>query len=399
MSWIGWILWGQILIRGAWIHRGDGSLPVRGDVLIQGDSIAAVGPVVTALPGYQVIEAGGKHLYPALIGLNTPVGLIEIEAVRATRDQAEVGDFTPEVCAYTAFNVDSRVLPTLRANGILYAESAPQGGVIAGQSAVMRLFGRTREEAVVKPIAALHLYPPSLRPWLYASYEDQKKAVERAQKTWEALDQYLEKAARWCQGDSSEKDLRLRALCPYLRGEYPVIWHVEAAEDIEAVLHLSQKWGLKAAIAGGSEAPKVASALRKAAVPVILTRTHQLPPAEDAPVDYPYTLPKVLRDSGITVLLAHESFWNQRNLSYNAGTAAAYGLSPEESLSLLTDKPAQWLGLRRLGRIAPGYLASLLLVEGDLLDMPTSTIQKIWLEGREIPLSDNPQEQLFQKYR
>lgn len=112
MSWVGWLLWGQLLIRGAWVHRGDGSLPVQADVLLAGDSIAAIAPTIPALPNYRILDAQGKHLYPGLIGLATPVGLVEIEAVRATRDQAEVGEFTPEVRAYTAFNTDSRILPT-----------------------------------------------------------------------------------------------------------------------------------------------------------------------------------------------------------------------------------------------------------------------------------------------
>ncbi|MCX7606931.1 MAG: amidohydrolase family protein [Bacteroidia bacterium] len=388
----------QILIRGAWIHRGDGTLPMRADMLVRGDSIAAIAPVISALPEYQVIDARGKHVYPGIIAIGTPVGLIEIEAIRATRDAAEVGEFTPEAAAYTAFNVDSRVLPTLRANGILYVESVPQGGVIAGRSAVFRLMGRTREQAVVLSSAALHCYPPSLRPWLYAPYEEQKKEVERAHESWKRLDAYFEQAGRWCGGDSLFPSVAFRALCPYLRGEKPVIWHVETAEDIEAVVRFSSRWGLKAAIAGGAEALRVVSLLREHNIPLILIRTHRLPPSEDSPMDYFYALPKSLRDSGITVFLSHDSFWNQRNLAYNAGSAAAYGLSSEEALALITDKPARWLGLSRLGRLEVGYKASFLLVEGDLLDVPRSRILRAWLEGKEVNLSDNPQEQLFHKY-
>lgn len=399
MSWVGWLLWGQLLIRGAWVHRGEGSLPVQADVLVVGDSIASVAPTITALPGYRILEAQGKHLYPGLIGLATPVGLVEIEAVRATRDYAEVGEFTPEVQAYTAFNVDSRVLPTLTAAGILYVEAVPAYGLFAGQSAVMRLSGRTREAAVVSPSSALHSYPPSLQPWSYSSYEDQKKQRKEAQEAWQRLDQYMEKAARWCNGDSAEQSLAFRALCACLRGERPIVWHVHAAEDIEAAVRFSRRWGLRAAIAGGEEALQVAYLLRETQTPVILLRTHRLPRGEDEPLDQPFALPRALRDSGVTVFLAHESFWNQRNLAYNAGTAAAYGLSSEEALSMLTSRPAEWLGLRRIGRIAPGYKASLLLTEGDLLDPARSHILRAWIEGQEVPLSENPQEILFRKYR
>ncbi|MCS7153189.1 MAG: amidohydrolase family protein [Bacteroidia bacterium] len=394
-----WILWLQVLIRGAWIHRGDGSLAVQGDVLFQGDSIVQVAPIIPAQPQYKVIEARGKHLYPALIGLNTPVGLVEIEAVRATRDEAEVGEFTPEATAYTAFNIDSRVLPTLRANGILYVEATPRSGLIAGQSSLMRLRGRTREEARVLPSAALHLYPPSLRPSIYASPEDQKKQREQAQAAWKRIEDYLEKAQRWCRGDSAQQNISFAALCPYFQGTKPVVWHVETAEDIEAAVKLSLRYQLRPTIAGGSEAIRLASFLREHRVPVIVVRTHRLPPTEDSPIDYAYTLPKALLDSGLTVILAHESFWNQRNLSYQAGTAAAYGVSPEQALAMITSIPAQWLGLERIGRIAPGYKASLLLCEGDILDVPSSRLLQAWIEGELVDLTDNPQEILYRKYR
>ncbi|MCS7297246.1 MAG: amidohydrolase family protein [Bacteroidia bacterium] len=394
-----WGLWFQVLLRGVWIHVGDGSPPIRGDVLLQGDSIAAIGLALPAPPSCLIIEASGKHLYPGLIGLGTPVGLIEIEAIRATHDEDEVGDFTPEVAAYTAFDVDSRVLPTLRANGILYVESVPKGGVIAGRAAIFRLEGRTREIAVVEPWGALHLYPPSLRSSLYAPPEEQDKMRRLAREKWEQLQSYLEKARRWCRGDSSELNIGFAAMCPYLEGKKPVVWHVEAAEDIEQALRLSLQYNLRSGIAGGSEALKVAALLRTTGTPVILKRTHRLPPHEDAPLDYAYTLPRMLLDSGVTVMLAHESFWNQRNLSYQAGTAVAYGTPPEQALAMLTSLPAQWLGLHRIGKIAIGYKASLLLCEGDLLDIPSSRILRAWIEGKEIDLLDNPQERLYRKYR
>lgn len=394
-----WALWIQVLLRGVWIHRGDGGLAVQGDVLLSGDTIVAVSPVIAALPEYTIVEARGKHLYPALIALGTPVGLIEIEAVRATRDNAEVGEFTPEAKAYTAFNIDSRVLPTLRANGILYAESVPQGGLIAGQSCVVRLSGRTREEAAVLPVAILHFYPPSLRPSVYASPEEQKKSRESAITAWQRIDDYLEKAKRWCLGDSGEQNISYASVCPYLRREKPTAWHVEASEDIEAAVRLAQKHGLRIAIVGGSEAPRVAELLRRHGVPVIVSRTHRLPPAEDAPIDYSYILPKVLLDSGITVMLSHESFWNQRTLSYHAGTAITYGVSHEQAVAMITSLPAQWLGLKKLGLIAPGYKASLILCEGEITDVISSRILRAWIEGKEINLADNPQEILFRRYR
>jgi imidazolonepropionase-like amidohydrolase len=291
------------------------------------------------------------------------------------------------------------VLPTLLANGVLYAEAAPQGSVVAGQSALFRLRGRTREEAAVLPQAALYLYPPSLRPSTALPPDKQEKARKNALEAWAKLYEFLEKAERWCRGDSSEQDLRYASLCPYLAGQRPVVIEAIWAEDIEAALSLARRFGFRVGILDAKEADKVAAQIKAAGAVVIVQRTHALPPTEDSPWDASFTFPRRLLEKGIPVILAHESFWNQRNLPYQAGTAAAYGLSPEEALRLVTEAPAQWLGLSRVGRLAPGYKASLVLAEGDLLDPATSRIRYAWIEGRKVDLATNPQEILYQRYK
>ena len=393
------LLWGQALIRGVYVHGAAVSPQNPLDILIAGDTIAAIGPNPPASAGYTIIDGRGLHAYPGLIALSAPTGLIEVEAVRATRDNAEVGEYNPNALAYTAFNIDSRVLPTLLANGVLYVEAAPQGSVVAGQSALFRLRGRTREEAAVLPQAALYLYPPSLRPSTALPPDKQEKARKNALEAWAKLYEFLEKAERWCRGDSSEQDLRYASLCPYLAGQRPVVIEATWAEDIEAALSLARRFGFRVGILDAKEADKVAAQIKAAGAVVIVQRTHALPPTEDSPWDASFTLPRRLLEKGIPVILAHESFWNQRNLPYQAGTAAAYGLSPEEALRLVTEAPAQWLGLSRVGRLAPGYKASLVLAEGDLLDPATSRIRYAWIEGRKVDLATNPQEILYQRYK
>ncbi len=403
MRWVSGLLWGwlsgQILIRGVYVHGGEVPPEKPVDILIAGDTIAAVGLSLPAGPGYSIVEGKGLHAYPGLVALSTPTGLIEVEAVRATRDNAETGDYNPNALAYTAFNVDSRVLPTLVENGILYGESAPQGSVVAGQSALFRLRGRTREEAAILPQAALYLYPPSLRPYMGLPPQRQEEARKKALQAWSDLYAFLEKAERWCRGDSVERDLRLAALCPYFRGEHPVAIEADWAEDILAALSLGRRFGFRIGILGGKEAVSVASEIKSVGAVVIIQRTHALPPTEDSPWDVAFTVPHELLKRGIPVVLAHESFWNQRNLAYQAGTAAAYGLSHEEALRLITEAPAKWLGLSRIGRLIPGYKASLVLVEGDLLDPATSQVRRAWIEGVEVNLNTNPQEILYQRYR
>ncbi len=122
------LLWGQTLIRGVYVHGAAVSPQNPLDILIAGDTIAAIGPNLPASAGYTIVDGRGLHAYPGLIALSAPTGLIEVEAVRATRDNAEVGEYNPNALAYTAFNIDSRALPTLLANGI-YTQRRPPRAV------------------------------------------------------------------------------------------------------------------------------------------------------------------------------------------------------------------------------------------------------------------------------
>ena len=98
----------------------------------------------------KVIDCTGKHIYPGIIAPSTKIGLDEIEAVRSTNDYAEVGSYNPNVRSIISYNTDSRVTPTVRSNGVLFAQTVPQGGVVSGTSALVQLNAWNWEDALVK---------------------------------------------------------------------------------------------------------------------------------------------------------------------------------------------------------------------------------------------------------
>jgi hypothetical protein len=95
-----------------------------------------------------------------MIALNTDLGLTEIDAVRATVDSREVGEYTPDVYSWLAVNPDSELLPVARANGVSHFEPVPFGAVVSGQSGLMALDGWTTEEMVLRKAIALHVFWP-----------------------------------------------------------------------------------------------------------------------------------------------------------------------------------------------------------------------------------------------
>jgi imidazolonepropionase-like amidohydrolase len=130
----------SVLVRGATVHVGDGRVIDDGAVGFRNGIIDHVGFEYGVKARYDtVIQLNGAHIYPGLILADATLGLQEVDQVRATADADETGELEPEVRAYAAFNVDSRIIPTVRANGVLLAQATPRGGLVSGTSSVMQL--------------------------------------------------------------------------------------------------------------------------------------------------------------------------------------------------------------------------------------------------------------------
>src|SRR5688572_79105 len=153
---------GTTVITNATVHVGNGQVLSNASIEIKDGKITQVGTSITPTAGATVVNAQGKHVYPGLILPMSTLGLVEISSVRATSDAQEIGDLNPNVRAIIAYNTDSRVINTLRSNGILLANVVPQGGTLSGTSSVVQLDAWNWEDAAYKTDAGMHLYMPSM---------------------------------------------------------------------------------------------------------------------------------------------------------------------------------------------------------------------------------------------
>jgi imidazolonepropionase-like amidohydrolase len=88
-----------------------------------------------------------------------------------------------------------------------------------------------------------------------------------------------------------------------------------------------------------------------------------------------------------------------RNLSFQAGTTAAYGLTKEEALMSVTLNAAKILGIdKTVGSLETGKDATLFVSTGDALDMRTNNVEAAFIKGRTVDL-DNDQKALYRLYK
>ena len=400
-----------IAIVGGTVHVGNGKIINNGTVVFENGKIIAVGERSSIDTKNAHIEnASGKEVYPGIIAANSAIGLNEIGAVRATNDFAEVGDLKPNVRAAIAYNTDSRVIPTVRSNGILLAQVVPQGGLMPGQSSIMQLDAWNWEDAIYKADNAIYCNWPSVAT--FTGWWAEQGGIEPNKKYMEgvnAIRTLLDEARAWCSSIDNNntnttraKNLKLEALCPLFSGQKQIFVNANNIKEIIDAVNMAQNYGLKIVICGGSDAWMALDFLKTNKVPVVIARTHNLPNRPDEDIDQRFKLPKMLNDAGILFCLsagaAGDAFWDMRNIPFEAGTAVAYGLTKEEALSAITYNAAKILGIdHQTGTIEVNKDANILIVSGDLLDMRSSKVEQAYISGRKIDL-DNKQKALARKF-
>jgi len=390
-----------VLIYGATIHIGDGRVLKNGNIRFENGSITAIdtGKPDLTKADYEYINAQNKHAYPGLIAPNTNVGLTEIDAVRSTRDHTEVGENNANVRSIIAYNTDSKIIPTLRSNGVLLVQVTPSGGSVSGSSSIVQLDAWNWEDAVVKTDDALHINWPFLSPSSRRNAEQGENEKQQFEKEIKAIEEIFINAQSYCLSKPTESNLKLEAFREVFSKTRKVFIHTNGVREIIKAVQSLQKFGITPVIVGGAESYLISGFLRDHKVGVILLGTQNLPALPEEDIDMPYKLPKILKDSGVLYCLADNGAWQQRNLPFQAGTAVAYGLTTEEALMSVTKNTSEILGIEyKYGTLAIGKSATLIISEGDVLDTRSSNVTNAWIDGRRIDLNTN-QKELDAKYR
>lgn len=392
-----------VVLVGATLHAGDGRVVSASVVRFEKGIITYAGPAAEyrlSNQGAQVIDVTGKHIYPGLIAANTQLGLNEIEMVRATHDYAEVGQFNSCVRSLIAYNTDSRVIPTVRNNGILLAQITPMGGLVAGTSSVVQLDAWNWEDAAYQADNGVHVYWPSYFSYRWSSMGASVVPDSLYEKRVDDLSQFFQEAFAYLNRAAPQiSNLNFEALRGLRDGKQKLFIHCNYVREIIHAVKWAEQFSLSPVIVGGRDAALCAGLLREKGVPVLLLDPHWLPPYPDSDPELPYRTAALLHEAGVLYGITVSGFWQVRNLPFMAGTTVAYGVPYEAAVASITSSVARILGIdHRTGTIKPGLDANLLVVAGDLLDMRSSVVEAAYIQGRAINL-DDAQRQLYRIYK
>lgn len=397
----------SILLLNGYLHIGNGEVIESAFIGIREGKIAELkNSLATSFSREEwdtIVDLMGKHVYPGFIAPNSTLGLTEIDAVRATRDFQEVGVFNPHIRSQIAFNAESDVIATVRSNGVLITQATPRGGDISGTSSAMMLHGWNWEDATILKDDGIHVnWPSSLQGGGWWAEPEPKKRNEHYESQKRELIRFFEMAKAYTKANKPEFDQRLEAMKACFKGTKRVYFHANELQQLLDVIDLAKALELQfPVIIGGYDSHLLGRRLLDSGIPVMVQRIHSLPENDDDPIDLPFRLPALLQEQGVKFCIQNAGdmeAMNARNLPFQAGTAMAYGLTPEQAVRAISLSAAEIIGIdKEFGSIEIGKSATLFVSEGPALDIRTNKITHLLIKGQFIS-PDNFQTELYRKY-
>jgi imidazolonepropionase-like amidohydrolase len=386
----------------------------NGVVLLENGKITAVGPAAaTKVPkGAQVYNAKGMTVYPGLFDAETQLGLVEVGSDQDSTDLVEKSDeIFPQMHVVDAFHAETVRIPVQRINGVTNAIVAPAAeDSVAGQDALIQLFGKDRNAMILSPDIALAMnFEGDVRrrggaPGSRKFPSTRMGVASQLRQTFLDTQNYMaEKAAQAkpdFKGTPTKKDLKYEALIPYLKGEKPVVFGAYEGYEVEVAMSIAKEFHLKVILNHVTHSQGVLDTIASYKVPVIVGSIYDAPEANER-YDAIFSLPAELQKRGVTIaissVLSDGPSADSRNLPYAAGYAVAYGLPYDEAMKAITLNPAEMFGVGdQLGSLDVGKVANVVIANGDPLDVRTS-VQQVFIGGVAIPMTSR-QTQLRDQY-
>ena len=398
----------KVLLINGFLHVGNGETIESaligiedGEIILVKNSLAfSYGPAEWDT----IIHLNGKEVYPGFVAPNSTLGITEIDAVKATRDYRELGSYNPHIRSQIAFNVESKVISTVRTNGVLITQATPRGGKISGTSSIMKMDGWNWEDATILKDDGIHLnWPSSIQGGGWWAEPAPKKSNEKYAEQVQEIKTFFDMAKAYSSdGNVEEVDGRLEAMRACFKGSKRVFFHANELQQLQDIIEFSAAYDIKfPVIVGGYDSHLITRKLSDAKIPVMLKRPHTLPSNESDDIDLPYKLPALLQAGNVQFCIQNAGgmeAMNARNIPFLAGTAMAYGLTEEQAIRSVSLSSCEILGIDKMyGSLEVGKSATLFVSDGNALDMRTNNLALGMIDGVFMSL-ENMQSDLYKKY-
>lgn len=365
--------------------------PFDGTLVVEDGRIVALGPDVQAPATARRIDCEGRWLLPGLVDAHVHLGMDPEGELGSTADVNEMTD--PVMAGVRAIDAVDPADPGFAdalAGGVTTVNVNPgSGNPIGGQAVAMHTHGRTNEEMVLRS-------PSGLKS---ALGENPKRVYGEKGRTpstrlgtalvireaFMAAQGYADRRAKAeADGEPFTRDPHLEALALVLERRIPWRQHCHRTDDVATALRLADEFGYELVLDHGTEAHPLADQLAERGVPVLigpLFTTKSKPELRGRSLRNPGRLAR----AGVEVsIITDHPVIPIDFLVYQAALSVKEGLDRDTALRAITINPARVLGLgERIGSLAPGKDADLVLWSGDPLDVMNRALA-VYIGGEQV---------------
>jgi imidazolonepropionase-like amidohydrolase len=393
--------YGVFALTNAKIETVTNGTVDNGTVIIRNGKIEAVGRDVKIPADAEVIDCNGMTIYPGMVDSGTRLGLQEIESISVTQDYNEMGELTPEMDALTAVNPNSVLIPVTRVSGVTSVIATPTGGLFPGKAALINLHGYSPEQMYAGFKGVVINFPQSGKRGRFDRRTDEEvqkdndKAMKKLNDIWTRVGLYASIDSATI--GKADYNPEMAALVPAYKGEAKAMIEVNRKEDILRAIKWIREKKVDAILTGVNEGWRVADSIAAAGIPVITGPVLSTPTRQTDSYDQAYRNAGLMQQAGVKVALRTNDAENVRNLPFNAGFAATYGMGKEEALRAVTIVPAEIFGVAdKIGSIEPGKDANIFVSNGDPFE-PATQIMHLFINGWNVPL-ESRQTLLYEEF-
>ncbi|QGT98745.1 amidohydrolase [Candidatus Syntrophocurvum alkaliphilum] len=346
-------------------------------ILIEGDTIKAVGKNIEIPQGYKIIDAYGKYITPGFIDTHTHVGLDE-EIYRVEGDDVnEITDpITPQLEALDGINLLDLGFKDALRGGVTRIMSMPgSANIIGGQAVFLKTHASSIKNMIYKNPAGLKA---ALGENPKRVYGDQKKTPRTRMANASLLKEAFYIAAGYLEKDKIEpkEKFKYNPLIKVLKKEMPLLLHAHRADDIMTALRLKDDFDINLAIQHGTEAHLISDELVKRDVavflgPLLVNR------AKVEMKEISFKNADMLAERGVKFsFISDHPVTPVEHLRVYAALAVREGLNENIAFQALTTVPVEVLQVEHeLGTIRSGKRADLVIHDGHPFDFSTKTVQ------------------------
>ena len=386
-------------LTNATIHAAPGKTIEDGTVVMRDGIITGVGAKVKIPKQATIIDMDGKHIYAGFIE-----SWLDVKTVK--KDTSLQANWNSNMRAYLKgadlFHPKEKSLKELHGLGFTTAHVTPKGGIFQGSSGLVQL-GQipkvlSNNVAQVVEYAAggwgAKEYPTSLLGAIAFIRQGFLDA------DWYSKSQGI--LAKYPDGNEPiQADRSLEELSIAKRNKQPFVFRTGNELYIDRSSNIADEFELNLWIMGnGYEYRRIEE--MPASFMIVPLNFPAKPDVVDPQNALQYSTEQLkhwdmapdnaakLADAGFQFALTSAELKDKKDFRKNLSRAVNRGLNESAALAALTTNPAKEFGqAKRLGKVAPGFIANLVVTDGNYFD-EKSKVQSVWIDGNEYEVAPDP---------